>query len=220
MRGLKRHVTCISLLLLSFIGCSPQTPPEPVERPVQRFIDPSVHLPEWDWTRKEKIRVLNPEGSGQEYPPNLVQLDKLWRKAFVLNPGQTFSESLNTGGSGTFEFSSMGARKAGMEGDYRMFLDVAVASAGNRIERRYEVPVTESTSIKWLDMSIPVPRMTDPVTWTISVTCDPAPESMGTIHAFIATPVFVPDTVEKKPHVILLAYDSMRADALGAYGSP
>lgn len=208
------------MLLAGLPGCNSPGVSTPGPRPIQRFIDPTVHLNEWNWEDPERLQVLEQETDRPPYNQTLVQMDKLWRRAFVLNPGQQFEMDLGSCGSGTLEFSAIGAQKNNVPGDYKITLDVALISGNARIERRIELPVTKSVSAQWNDVAIPVKNTQGPVTWSITVDSDPRPETPGTVHTFIGSPVFIPDRIRKQPHVILLAFDSLRADELGAYGSP
>ncbi|MBN1295398.1 sulfatase [bacterium] len=191
-----------------------------------RRIDPTKPVTEWDWKTAGHLLVQQQPPIAGTTPDNspqvqTVALCKEWRKSLIIYPGQTVTWETTTASSGKLQFSIAGLVRPGSDPPDRMVFIVTGQSDAEPFTQQIELTlITDPSTGRWQDVSIPVDHQTCSIHWTFHLQCDPRPSVMGQWVGCLASPVFVPDSRTPSPITILMVYDSLRADALGAYGNP
>lgn len=202
---------------LVFVGCS--SAPEQLDReyPIIRFLDSNKVMDLWtfkDNKIQQKGRVV------QQTDQKTVGFNKNWQRALVVNAGttKTLTQLIET--DGVFEFSTMGA--VFNSPDYRGNIDLQIRISDGRstCEQTEMLPVATNPNTSWKLIRIPLNGFRGEVEFRFTAMGDQSQSGINNINAFVATPMFLPVSQPSKRNAIIWAFDSLRADDLGCYGSP
>lgn len=82
-----------------------------------------------------------------------------------------------------------------------------------------DLDTVSSESIPWVKYQFPIADIRGEVECTFRIACRETEDRDAKIIAFVGSPVFIPDQRPLHPHIIMVCFDALRADELGAYGS-
>ncbi len=205
----------MACFLLSFLGCT--TPSSETPRIIQRLIDPIITPQLWDW---EKTIDGEPTSSDLNDLIYYVVLRDVGRRAVVLGKQDTFSHVLHDPGTGKIELWGVGIDKNISDHPSAVQVKITLKNNEKLVEEILTLTCINSSENFWVKFEIPISKMMGEVECRMELVNDKAfPTQSGNL-AIIGTPVFIPENIQMPPNVILVCIDSLRADDLGAYGSP
>jgi len=201
------------LICLLLLGCGDQAIVK--EFSTIRFMDPYEDLDIWQWN---DLNGQNQVSGNEPKKFMMVGLDNNWRRSAILSRDNDYLIEMEIGCDGVFEFATLGAVSTDIKHPESVGLTIQLTHADQVIKKDLTLPVTDTEKANWEDVRIPVDGMTGIVKcrFRMKKTAD----SDENLRIFIATPMFVPTSTQSKPDVVLWAFDALRADELGAYGSP
>jgi len=209
-------VLSITIASVLIGGCCPAES-IPHEYSVVRFLDPTNNAPNWIW---KKNKVLHVDPTVQRKDGATVGLNRIWRRSKIVNSKLDYSLDLNIPCDGVLEFASHGAVCTGEQHSGTVILDVSVTHKNSTLTKEFTLPITDCDLAHWEEIRMPLIDIRGSVKVTFSRKSDGPDVHGSNVNIFVATPMFVPVRTEQKPNVILWAFDSLRADEVGAYGSP
>ncbi|MCD4655043.1 sulfatase-like hydrolase/transferase [bacterium] len=101
-----------------------------------------------------------------------------------------------------------------------MTLLFQIKTVNGIIKEKYKLPIAESSKGQWVDIRVPVADLSGSAKCTMKMIIEDTETNRNNICLLVASPMFIPKQIEKKPNIILWTFDSLRSDELGAYGSP
>jgi len=208
----------ITLMFITLMCSCDQSEIEfPEKSGLVRMIDPTGNIPKWEWDRRQKLSAVNTDILER---PVVANVGEVWRKAIVLNISDEFTKQFEIEGPGVFEFSAIGVVANKNDSSSKMLLHLQIKTGNGCIEKEIELKTTDSPASKWMNFSIPVRNLSGSCTCSMRMTWDNQDVKPDAAQGLIASMMFVPDEIVDKPNVIMWAFDSLRSDELGAYGSP
>ena len=204
------------LLLVCSFGCLKPAVPETSQR-VCHLITSGTVLPRWHWTRNSSEWIERLQAGNREYS---VCFDDIRRNTIIVGPDAPVTLPWTASGRGFLEFMTAGITTETQSGCDPIWMHLEVVSGREQIKTSIRLKTADSDSVPWTRFRIPLNRLQGETTCSFTVSCSGDGTRNPNILAFVGSPVFVPENTVPMPDILMICYDSMRADELGAYGSP
>lgn len=214
-----KTITSISWLLfsilISFSGCI--TREVPSSSTLQRLIDVTLKPNPFQWDNFLAQKPVLNSNNGLIYR---VSLNEVYRNAIVLGKEDRYTCILDNPGDGKLEFWGVGIAKSSSNIPSDLYVKISLRNEKKQINEIIALKCVNSQENPWIKYEIPVTQLGGSVECSMELALDPDVHSIKNSFAIIGSPIFVPDDIQTLPNVIFVCIDSLRADELGAYGSP
>lgn len=216
----KKCIVAINILMiiiisiLSYSGRIHSTPES--SHAIQKLINPSIRSGCWKWGDETPIK---PVFDSQDDMIYTIALKGVHRKAIILRKQDKYTYALNNPGSGTLEFWGAAFKKNSDELFSGIPIKITFKDRKKLISKTFSIISIDSPDHPWTKFEMPVTKLSGQVECTLECVTDGVQAISEESYVFIGTPVFIPDNITSPPNVVLVSFDSLRADELGAYGS-
>lgn len=204
------------LLLVTHWGCSKPAGPEVSQRLCHLIASRAV-LPRWSWTRNPSDWIERLQAGNREYS---VCFADTRRNTIAVRPDAPITLPWTASGQGYLEFMAAGITTETQSECESIWIHLDVISGEHSIRSSVRMEPAVSDSTPWTRFRVPLSHLRGETRCSFTVSCNEDGGGNQNILAFVGSPVFVPENPVPMPNILLICYDSLRADELGSYGSP